>query len=96
MPRGAFLENRKLGYSSEFRTVKVKAAANRETGRREERTRRSRGEKKCVRLGAGTFQRNVGGKSGLHLLFQEEKNNEPLSSSRIRDYGGNRYRGQGR
>jgi len=33
MPRRAFLENWKLGYSSEFRTVKVKASANRERGK---------------------------------------------------------------
>lgn len=97
MPRGAFLENPKLGYS-EFRTAKVKASANRKTGekRGEEgkmwRQRRARQVKE-------TLQRN-GGKSGLHLVSRRKIQRATFFPSRnaIRDYGGNRdrYRGQRR
>lgn len=54
--------------------MKVKAAANRETGRREERTRRSRGEKKKVFARCRErFKETLEGKVAFIYCFRKKK-----------------------
>lgn len=78
MPREAFLENRKLGYSLEFRTAEVKASANRrkkKPRKGEWRRESAGGKRKEMQEEVDRWRRIASkgswGKSGTSLLLRK-------------------------